>query len=270
MSQKGLTPIAVILIIVVIIIGYVFYSADRKIAKIQEENARVLNTPSPTPEPPSGIQTLEEIYSSKSFVKRQFDNDTKFFLNQDYPQEVTNLNDPDLVGMKCTPELVCVEPYEECTYYPEGADRSEPSYLTSDQGLLTLVKNSNETIDKSTTVYGNAIQEATLCRDENGREILRYATGGGGGGGGSVDYIGLVNSDKTIKRIAAIKESTAYFGCQKPLQLTKDNILYYQCNGEGASFIYKISLNDSTALRILKCMYKNYEMGDDPMNSQCE
>lgn len=262
MREKGLAPIVIILTIAAVVIGYVVYSAENKISKIQKEYAQMSNTPSPAPQPPLSIQSLDEILNSKSFTKRQFDVSRKLqhgeplFQSLDYPQELVSINENDLVGMRCTPGLTCVSPYESCSYYPEGLERSKPPFTTADQKLLTLVKNANNIIDKKGSL---PIEEIQLCEAENNQQILRYQDPNRGGGGGGTDHISLVNLDNgSVKKVVTIDEPGAYFGCNQPIQLTKDNVLYYQCYSEGKASIYSISLNNYTKTRILYCETKNY------------
>lgn len=213
---------------------------------------------------PSPTQTP---ITKAGYLKRQFDPTKKFFSTRDYPTEIINITDTQLVGMKCTAGLTCVSPYTECTYYPENADTSKPPSKTTDPQLLNIIKEANKTIDKE-TVMGTPtrdIEEVTSCEIDDGRQILRYKTGGGGGGAGSVDYIGVVSPSRTINKIASIQENTAYFGCYQPLQLTKSNILYYQCGGGdgmgGSGSIYKIDLQNKTALPLLQCTSLGDESG---------
>lgn len=195
--------------------------------------------------------------NTAGFIKRQFDVDKKFFQTQDYPQEIINVPEANLVGMKCTARLTCESPYELC--YAESPDPSKPPTQVTDQGLLSLIKEANKTIDQQTTMGTpmKNVEEVTACETEDGRQILRYKTAGAGGGAGSLDYIGLVNPDNTVKKIASIQEGTAYFGCTKPLQLTRDNLLYYQCVSEAGSSIYKIDLVNQTSKPIIQSKFES-------------
>lgn len=259
-NQKGLAPIVIILLITLLGGGYFIYQSQGKIT-----------TPSsqPTPQPfepsssapvsisPASPYNPEEYtvwtyglpLSSEGFKKRQFDINKKFFKSKNYPDEVINISEENLVGMKCTPRIF------------KSVGPSAIAELTEEkkEKLLALIKEADKTIDKLDR-FGNPaeIYEVTYCQTEDGRQILRYKISSGGGGGGGADYIGLVNPDNTIKRVAKIADNHfAYFGCYNPLQLTKDNILYYNCWGgdgpSGVASIYKISLNDSSVKRLIDC-----------------
>jgi len=249
--------------------GYYLGTKNAQQTQPTQPNDQNQNYPSPTTTvfQPSSTQT-PIINIKTGYPKRQFDPTKKFFSSRDYPNEVTSIVDTELVGMRCTARLTCVSPYTECTYYPEGADTSKPPSRNTDPQLLNLIKEANKTIDKETVmgIPARDIEEVTLCDTEDGRQILRYKTGGGGGGAGSVDYIGLGNSGNVINKIVAIQENIAYFGCYQPLQLAKSNILYYQCGGgdgpAGSSTIYKINLTNKTSSSLLQCTSVGDESGN--------
>lgn len=252
--QGGFTEILLVVAILVAAVAAGAYYLGRGTSNPQ-------SSPSPTASP-----TQAPVVKS-GYLKRQFDPLKKFFSARDYPSEVVSIVDSELVGMKCTTILTCVSPYTECTYYPEGADMSKPPLKNTDPQLLNLIKEANKTIDKETIMGTSArdVEEVTSCKTENGKQILRYKTGGGGGGAGSVDYIGVVTSNNIVNKIAAIQENTAYFGCYLPLQLTQSNILYYQCGGgdglAGSSTIYTINLIDKTSTPLLQCSSIGDESG---------
>lgn len=254
-----------------VLIGFIlfgaggYYLGTRNTQRIQPiDQNQNYPTPTTTAYQPSPTQIP---ITKAGYLKRQFDPTKKFFSTRDYPTEVINIADAQLIGMKCTARLTCVSPYTECTYYPEGADTSKPPTKTTDPQLLNIIKEANKTIDKETVMGTPArdIEEVTSCETEDGRQLLRYKTGGGGGGAGSVDYIGLVSSS-SVNKIASIQEGVAYFGCYQPLQLTKLNDLYYQCGGgdgpAGSSTIYKINLTNKTVSTLLKCSSVGDESGN--------
>lgn len=180
-----------------------------------------------------------------AYSKRQFDVNKNFFNTESYPNELIAIENKDLVGMKCSPEYVRQVGGE----YTLGTN---PESKLEDVSLLGIITNLNKTI------VNNYIAVFTMCDTENGMRIIEYETWSGGGGLGNTAYFGIVKDARDIEEITSIKnDGIPYFTCNRPLELTTSNILYYGCGGgdggSGSASIYKIDLNNKTSTRIIKC-----------------
>lgn len=190
---------------------------------------------------------------SPAYSKRQFDINKKFFQMEAYPSEITNINDNNLIGMKCG------------DFYTWQIDDSYISFAGSKQAknadseILNLVKMAEKTIG------GEQVYTIKSCNIADNRTIIQYETVGGGGGSKNVAHFGLVN-DSDVKKIISIPNyGIIYFHCSSPIQLTNSNILYYECGGGdsnvGSSTIYKIDLNTYSYSSVLRCFSSGDETG---------
>jgi len=252
LNQKGFIPLILIVVILSILAitgGVYYYESDKK------QSAQVKTQP-----PGKSNLELPKSKTDVDFISKQFDKDQKFFESEPYPLEITSIKESELLGMKCSPNLTCTSPYDSCTYSPEGADTSKKPQISTDSKILKLIKEAVKTIDPTTPgSISRQIDEVTSCETTEGYQLLRYKTGGGGGGTGSKENFGIANKDGTFTRISSINERLAYFGCTSPLLLTKDKILYYQCEGGtqglgGGRSIYKINLNANSSSLLKKCI----------------
>lgn len=191
---------------------------------------------------------------SPVYPKRQFDINKKFFQTEAYPSEITNISADNLVGMKCGDS------------YTRQIDGSFTSYAGSKQAknanseILNLVEMAKKTIGEE------QVHAIMSCHTSNNKIILTYHTLGGGGGSKNVAHFALVSSNEIISKIVSIPNyGIAYFGCNKPLQLTTSNLLYYECGGgdsnTGSNAIYKIDLNNYSYFSVLQCFSSGSETG---------
>lgn len=172
--------------------------------------------------------------SANGYQARQFDPMQDMFQEQPYPKELTDINENDLLGMKCSETFV-------------GDEIS-----SIDPDLLTLAKKASEYI------AAEWVDEITFCETQDNKTIVTYEKYAGGGGMESVAYIAVANTENTLEQITSIPNPRLpYFVCRNPLQLTTDNILYHSCiagdAGFGAMSIYKIDLNQKTNTLLTQC-----------------
>lgn len=182
-----------------------------------------------------------------AFSKRQFDISSKFYLTQNYPSELIDIKEDNLLGMNCSQQYV----RQMDKWYSDYDNKIE----VKDANLLRLIESAPTELKGSKTdsfVFFNS------CALENGGIIVKYEKWIGGGGFRNVAHFGIANASGNVEKIASIENDGApYFTCNKPLQLTTSNVLYYSCGGgdggSGSASIYKIDLNKKTITRIIKC-----------------
>lgn len=179
--------------------------------------------------------------------KRQFDINSKFYLTQSYPSELVNLKEDNLLGFSCSQQYV----RQMDKWYSDYDNRIE----LKDAKLLRLIESVPTDLKGSKT---DSFVFFVSCAIENGGTIVKYEKWAGGGGSRNIVYFGVINTSGSVGEVTSIKnDGTPYFTCNKPLQLTASNILYYGCGGgdggSGSAAIYKIDLNNKSITRILKC-----------------
>lgn len=246
--QRGFIPIWVTIGILVLIsvTGGIYYL--------------VKSSSKPTDSSPPTL-TLKASPSPRQFIKRQFAS-KDYFESQPYPDELLKVSEDNLIGMRCTGWYL----KQNGDYEINMEDGS--SVKLTDQNLLQIVLNLNKSILKET----NAFQ---ACFTESNQTILEYETWGGGGGTKNIAHFGLVSSNGSFRKVSSIPNSgMPYFGCSTPLQLTKDNILYYSCGGADGGFIgdeiYAINLTTGTHRFVISCESILVDFKNDKTKVTCE
>jgi len=190
--------------------------------------------------------------SSLEYRKRQFDINEKFYPPQNYPPQLINIPEDDLVAMKCTPQYLR---QIDGTYA-----YSYPLIKLDDSSLLQLIN------EASKTVSNGAIYGFTSCVTVDNKIILEYETWSGGGGSQNVVYFGVKKLDGSIEKVVTIP---AAIFCVKPLQLTRDDVFYYQCGAyENAGFIYKILISKHSYELLFTC--EGVDIGTDNARVVCK
>ncbi|MEK7518285.1 MAG: hypothetical protein AAB583_07120 [Patescibacteria group bacterium] len=271
-SRNLITVISVAVIVVIIssLVTYVVISSQQN--KQLKATYQQTSTISPT-QPMVSITTRQLM--TKSFVKRQFDVNKKIEISGgnfiDYPKEIVNISETDLIGMKCTPYIWYGYSPDSYSYYDESVPveklTTKDTKTLTDERLLKLISEAKK------TVSGRAIFDVRFCETENGRLLLEYnapdpALGGGGGGANSVANFGIVNSDGSVSKTTSILREQ----CRTPLVLTRSNLFYWQCGfGEGFHsevFFYKIDLTSKTHEIVMKCT--SIGSLDEPAKITCQ
>jgi len=223
------------------------------IRKNQTVNQQTITTPptiiqpSPTPTP-FALPTADPSITAK----RQFDINEKFYPPQNYPPQLINIPDNDLVAMKCTPQYLR---QIDGTYA-----YSYPLIKLDDSSLLQLINEASKTVSNG-VIYG-----FTSCITVDNKIILEYETWSGGGGSQNVVYFGVKKLDGGIEKVATIP---APIFCIKPLQLTRDDVFYYQCGAyENAAFIYRIFISKHSYELLFTC--EGIDIGTDNARVVCK
>lgn len=184
---------------------------------------------------------------ARIYSKRQFDINSKFYLTQGYPSEVIDTKEDNLLGISCSQQYV----RQMDKWYSDYDNKTE----LKDANLLRLIESASLDLKGSKT---DSFIFFAFCAIENGGTIVKYEKWAGGGGSRNVVFFGVLNTSGSVEEVTNIKnDGMPYFTCNRPLQLTASNILYYGCGGgdggSGSASIYKIDLNKKTSTRIIKC-----------------
>jgi hypothetical protein len=140
----------------------------------------------------------------------------------------------------------------------------------SDNQLIAQLKARAEYArEKFNTRDLNSIQ---ICNTEEDRQFVIYGISNQGGGSGDDVYVSYIKADGTLDKETRIpQDNSPYFGCFGPLVLTTKQVLYMDCGGGdggyGAASIYKLNLNDSTSVQVIKCTSTITEDGQS--NLEC-
>lgn len=181
------------------------------------------------------------------FTKRNFDIKEKFFATHNYPQELLDIKEDDLVSTRCTPSYSQNE--NSYSYYDEVTKKQE---FIFDSDLVQLVKETGKTLPEET------ISAFQYCETKYETNLLNYEVEKGGGGMGNKIYFALVFPDKSLKKITAITNSgLPYFNCPKLLQWTMSDVVYYQCGGGDGGFggaeIYAFNVMTGETRKVIRC-----------------
>lgn len=192
--------------------------------------------------PKNGQKGEARIYS-----KRQFDINSKFYLTQNYPSELVNIKEDNLLGMNCSQQYV----HQMGTWYSDYDKKIE----IKDANLLRLIESAPTDLKGFET---DSFVFFAFCAIENGGTVVKYEKLAGGGGSRNIVYFGMANAIGSVEEVTSIKtDGSVGFTCNMPLQFTRSNMLYYSCGGgdggSGSASIYKIDINNKTNTRIIKC-----------------
>ncbi len=267
MNQKGFSALIVLISVMVLvgIAGISYY-----IGRSSSGNTKTPVTPSPVasqPEDsliPSPASSPSNISLLGNPIKRLYFPGEKIFTKMDYPIEMTGINDGDLHNLQCSPDYY--RDYEK-QHYTYQEDPRVAAVEMKDQNLYLLAEKAFE-IDLDADVY-------RACKVDDGRYILEYEKQGGGGGSNNKSIFGVLGTDKTFQKITEIPtDGSPYFGCYKTLQLTKSNILWYQCGGGdggyGSVSVYKIDLSNKNHTLVTKCEAISDPMDLDKTDMKCQ
>ncbi len=222
-------------------------------------------TPEPTPVSPTATIPGEIV----AFKPRHFKLNDTIVGTEKYPLEITQVPESSLLPTYCTRP-----------YYKIYADSSH--YYTYDvenyQGEILLT---DKNIEKYIRILSSAYPNQTVihilaCSTENGKTVVLYSLGHlSSEDGGSKPYVGIVSGDD-ISVVGEIHQEadsiTPYFGCRKPLQLTSDNLFYFECAaGDAGGFkaIYRVSLDTLVISKVQKCTI-TLDGSEDNIDYKCE
>ncbi len=247
--QRGFAPILIVLgigILVAAIGGAYYFGKISQIRQptdqIQPQNQANSQTPvvsnaeSPTPSLPPKYST------------RLFDINQKFIGEINFPKELLNIKDSDLIEISCS-QIYNQQIDGQYSYYINN--QAENPTVNADNKILSY-------INQVKTITNKNISGVQICQTKSGKLIGIFSEQLNGGGAGQDTYIGLINADSINKLEYIAHQPYAYFGCNEPLQLLADNIFYIRCNaGDGLggySQINKVNLVDNTVTSMISCI----------------
>lgn len=201
-----------------------------------------------------------DIYQNNDFIHSVKENYFPYNarLVMDIPQD-------QLVAMKCLPEQIYLERKGKYAILPSGATVFE-SFTPKDHELLKLVD-----ILKSQAKTGYTLAQFIACKSEDGRYIVKYnviaterAAYGYANSTNPTAFFTQISGDWQIRDVSYISSDGAY--CRYPIELTKSNLLYFECDMYGwtrtstgarvtHADIYRIDLNEGKYSKIASCGY---------------
>lgn len=186
-------------------------------------------------------------------TKKHYLSSDKFYAQNSYPQEITNLQDGDLIGFTCSNKY-SKQLDGSFVFYNNDSQQNQKETLT-DTATLSLLKTAEETAMQQSK--NNSLLSATVCKTDAGKTLITYEITPGGGGAGASVYYGYFNGDNTA--VAEIPmENGPYFSCSDILAITKFNTLYVICGagdgGFGSKSLYRVGLMKAyVSDLLLKC-----------------
>ncbi|MFZ3301554.1 MAG: hypothetical protein WA152_02465 [Microgenomates group bacterium] len=200
----------------------------------------------------------DDVYSEPEsiFIKRNFLPSDKFMDTYDYPDELLNLTDENLIGFNCLKRY----DYQPNGYYSvEDYFKFKKDELYDSNGAFNSIKTVE---DKLKTSGNGTITSISPCTTDENKDLLAYSVTPNivttGGAIGSDIFYGYVSSGNVLNRSIVPMKKEAYFRCNEVLAITKGGYLYVSCgSGDGGystKSIYKINLlRDGNATLLYKC-----------------
>lgn len=246
-NQRGSFQIILgVLILLLIVGGGAYFLGTNKyqiLYKLQGLSPERQTLPLPTPIP---------CHNDPS--KRQFDINTKFMGNQNYPAELTSICDYELLGMSC------LDPYTRQT---DGNYVFNTTEIIGSNEISTSLKVTQEDVlDNINRIIrklnGKSPDKIRFCAIDRGDLIAEYETQQKGSSDNTL-YLAILYAQGGVEEIASIPSGgIPNFTCNKLLQLTNSD-LYVECyggnNSPSSKAIYKISMDPQNKMivRLLQC-----------------
>lgn len=261
MGQKGasflIIPILIILIVIAGAGGYFYISRSSNQKTNNSQTVKV------TPRPCTKTYYSD---SNPESTKRLYKKQDKLIADAQYPKELTEACDEDLVT------LACLEPY---TLQANGEYIYQKTTIEGSVKTQTTSRAKEEILDLITkmkrSVEGKDIIKVRICVTDFKDSLLQYETSDTNNALDNTAHFATTDYIGTFRRFASItNKDIPYFSCDTPLQMTKYGTLYYKCGGgdgpSGSSLIYKIESaqipEDATGSSVLlKCSFSPDETG---------
>lgn len=253
LNQKGLAPILIILGIIVVlgIAGGAYYLGIKK-APVSPPNLVVAPSSQPAdivqppcytkPDPAGGAQL------------RQTDVKSKFLGNQDFPAEITNICDNELVRMDC------IGPYIRQNNGGYAFNSTETAgSVTNTVSLGVTQPDILDNINRLTAkLNGKKPDSISYCAIDSGDLIVEYDINQQTNLSGKTANYALLSSQGGVDILASVpSEKLTNFSCGNPILMTTDHRFYVQCSGgneqSSSKYIYKIDINGGISTKIFQC-----------------
>lgn len=221
------------------------------------KNSANSTQPTPTPNPTISLYKKDNIFAEIEFKDRQIE--TSSIPEKLKPELVEKA---DLQRMKCMPEQIYLgrSGYEYSILQNDSQAQKEINL--KDEKLLKIISTLQERIPEEYT-----LSQFIACLTEDERYIVKYngivesRANVGYSTQNPVAFVGQILQDGTLQDAAYITLENTF--CRTPIQLTKNNMFYLECNsylglnGTGEireRFFYRINLKDLQYTMLTRCV----------------
>lgn len=263
LNQKGFFPLVIFLGILILGIsfGVGYLLITNKLSDSPPPVTDVDNISNYTPPP-----CYSKSDPNSASPLRAIDINSKFLGNQDYPAEIKNICDSELVGMDC------LEPYtrrDDGMYVYNNTETTESgiksvSLIATQEDVLDNISRLTRKLDNKnpnkvkfcSIGKGNLITEYELW--QVGKEKEKDKDKDKNKDKNKTVGFALLYAQGGVNNLATIPNGgLANFTCDKQILFTKDNNLYVECEGGNeisvSKFIYKININEGISTKIFQC-----------------
>lgn len=269
-KEKGIVHMLLLIVVILVSAGililYYYNTKDSTITPPTIDNSL------PTAKPPLQVPTYLGDYLSEPFL-RGFEADEFMIANVKYPNELLELKDDELIALSCTDRIPCATVSGKCALY-DGELQKEVDVNYSYE-FAAILEQAKDIVSRD---YGSStITEFTYCESVEDNKLMAYRAGGKGGGIDSSDYFATIDNNNNLELIAKMRHTIeenrpAYFGCSKPLALTKDHFYYYCHGGDGpagGAGVFRISLSEKSISELKMCTTVNPEYAEGRPPIEC-
>jgi len=262
--------ISIFLVIIILgelaAIGFLLYTKfliEKETAPTKEEIPSSSQFQSPSIVP---TNRPENLLLGEPF-KRFIDPTLKFY-GQNYPAEITNTNEADLIGLQCgeisylTADSLQITQINKPTYkegpiVPIETEKTKAkSEKISDPRTLKFIEEINKKEERAPLQY-------IFCKGENNFQFFVLSNSIYNETLKEAFPVGVFietdeNNLKDFIYTEPANDPTGFWRCAIPIQLTKNNLLYWGCRGGEFSpleNLYKVDFSLKKATKLISCVY---------------
>lgn len=232
MSQKGITPVLIIVLVALGIGGYLIQSKQISL----KQNQTVAPTNNEVPQQlTNNQQRISDQFTYKD-IQRTQTGPNHYFC---YPDEITSQSSDNLIGFNCSRQ-----------------DENMNCQLSNGQTLIKTVTSEFITVHYKCEIgkaYDNP--EGYICRSEDGK-ILQFSQNPHITSDLTYDQEESVSTNQLVlkNKDGSIDKSVSWEGnlrCTYPVIITKDYRVYLRCEPGGPGFsVKKIDLTNSSVMEV--------------------
>lgn len=260
MSQRGLAPIIIILLIALGIGGYLVYSGQINLNQNQQKS----NTSQQPTNQVKPVAYSNNTFQNINYLKQQLDTSGAILnllypksdypsvkdWDMNYPNEM-KLDDTQLVGMRCTKYIT-----------PDSTN----GLSTTNLNLLHNLNLNTKNLPNFKDVKAGDFFSFEYCETEDNKKLFFYTSGTSPQG--RIIHIAITSSqDHPLTEItsSSTKLYDNFGNIITPVELTKSGILYVQYEGGDSAYgssIYKFDINNPTNTKeIISCFSTPIDAG---------
>lgn len=236
----------------------------------QQIRTNEISSSAPSPIPTINIKELyakEDVFQNLSFKNKQIDlfqKDSKgiFYLSVETRNELLKPKNVDLIAMKCMPEQIYIDRQGFRYSILQNDSPAQKEIILKDSNLMGIISKLQNKMPA-----GYALSQFIACMTEDKRYVVKYngiikeRTQYGYSIANPVAFISQIFPNGQIQDASYITLLNSAF-CRIPIQLTKNNLFYFNCNsyygqnGTGRikeSYTYRIDLNNLNFSLISQC-----------------